>query len=266
MRISHDPLTSAVPTEVSLAAAPLVRVITQVRFPVVLSIEKRDFVAPFQEAIRAQYPVLRTEQTQGLLVGPQGASSMPPQVIWRFADVDGNWRISLAPNFVSIETTTYESRKNFFERFETIVKALAEHVSPRVVDRIGVRYIDRITGDAVKNITTLVRPEILGIIATPAFQNARHTLSESLFTVPKSEAQLLARWGLLPKGGTVDPAAIEPLDEVSWILDLDMFQPEPRTFDSNEVVVEARSYAERIYTFFRWAVTDDFLRLYGGKV
>ena len=47
---------------------------------------------------------------------------------------------------------------------------------------------------------------------------------------------------------------------------LDMFRPEPGTFDPNEVVTEARSYAERIYTFFRWAVTDDFLRLYEGKV
>lgn len=266
MRISHDPLTSAVPAEIPLPDAPLVRVIAQVRFPPVLSIEKRDFVAPFQEAIRAQFPVLRAEQTQGLLVSPQGTSPMSPQVIWRFTNVQGNWRVSLAPDFVAMETTAYESRKDFFERFEAIVQALAEHVSPRVVDRTGVRYIDRITGDAVKDISKLVRPEIVGIIATPAVQHARHTLSESLFTVPEPAAQLLARWGLLPEGGTVDPAAIEPLSEPSWILDLDMFRPGLRTFDPNDVVTDARSYAERIYAFFRWAVTDDFLRLYGGKV
>lgn len=266
MRTSHDPLTSAAPLEVPLPDAPLVRVIAQVRFPQVLSIEKRDFVAPFQEAIRAQYPVLRAEQTQGLLLGLQGASPMPPQVIWRFADVEGNWRVSLALDFVAIETTAYESRKNFFERLEAIVQALAEHVSPRVVDRIGVRYIDRVTGAAVKDISKLVRPEILGIVATAAAQHARQTLSESVFTVPEPAAQLLARWGLLPKGGTVDPSAIEPIAEPSWILDLDMFRPEPRAFNPSEVVADARSYAERIYTFFRWAVTDDFLQLYGGKV
>lgn len=266
MRTPHDPLTSTVPVEVPLPDAPLVRVIAQVRFPQVLSIEKRDFVAPFQEAIRAQYPVLRAEQTQGLLVSPQGASSMPPQVIWRFADIEGNWRVSLAPDFVAIETTAYESRKDFFERFEAIVQALAEQVSPRIVDRIGVRYIDRITGDALKDISSLVRQEVLGIVATAVAEHVRHTLNESLFTVPEPAAQLLTRWGLLPKDGTVDPAAIEPLSEPSWILDLDMFRPEPRAFDPAEVVADARSYAERIYTFFRWAVTDDFLRLYGGKV
>jgi uncharacterized protein (TIGR04255 family) len=262
---SHDPITSAVPAEVPLPDAPLVRVIAQVRFPQVLSIEKRDFVAPFQETIRTQYPILRAEQMQGMRIGPEGASPIPPQAIWRFTDAEGNWKVSLAQDFVAIETTAYESRNNFFERFETITQALAEHVAPRVVDRIGIRYIDRVTGDAMKEITKLVRPEILGILATAVVEHASHTISESVFNVPKSAAQLLARWGLLPKGGTVDPA-IEPLAEPSWILDLDMFRAETRTFDPSEVVADARSYAERIYTFFRWAVTDDFLRLYGGKV
>jgi uncharacterized protein (TIGR04255 family) len=192
---------------------------------------------------------------------------MPPQVIWRFSNVDDSWRVSLAPDFAAIETTAYESRNDFFSRFETVTQALAEHVSPSVVDRIGVRYIDRITGDAVKDISNLVRSDVLGILATAAADYAQHTLSETVFTLPRSSAQMLARWGILPAGGTVDPAAIQPIDKRSWILDLDMFRSEPKkAFDPDEVVADARSYAERIYTFFRWAVTDDFLRLYGGKV
>ncbi len=245
----------------------LVTSIAQVRFPQVLSIEKRDFVAPFQEAIRDQYPVLRAEHTQALVVGLPGASPMqPPIVIWRFTDVEGNWKASLAPDFAAIETTAYKSRRDFFERFATIVQALAEYVSPRIVDRLGVRYIDRITGAAVNDISKLVRPEILGVVATTAAKYARLSLSENRFAVPEPAAQLVARWGLLPEGATVDRAAIEPLTEPSWILDLDMFRTEPRAFDPAEVVTDALSYAERTYAFFRWVVTDDFLRLYGGKV
>jgi uncharacterized protein (TIGR04255 family) len=63
----------------------------------------------------------------------------------------------------------------------------------------------------------------------------------------------------------VDPAAIEPAKEKSWILDLDMFSAAPMPFDVERVVEEAQRYAERIYTVFRWAVTDDFLVRYGGK-
>ena len=254
------------PLEVPLPNAPLVRVIAQVRFPQVLSIEKRDFVAPFQEAIRAQYPVLRAEQTQGLMLSPQGALPTPPVIIWRFEDGQQKWRASLAPDFVAIETTDYESRNDFFDRLETIIVALTEHVGPKTLDRVGVRYIDRVTGDAINDIGKLVRREVLGIVATPAAEHTRHTITESMFMVPGSGAQLLARWGLLAKDTTVDPAAIEPLAEPSWILDLDMFRAEARSFDPTAVVSDARSYAERIYAFFRWAVTDDFLRLYGGKV
>lgn len=36
-------------------------------------------------------------------------------------------------------------------------------------------------------------------------------------------------------------------------------------FDVGRVIAEAKRYAERIYTIFRWAVTDEFLVRYAGK-
>ena len=77
---------------------------------------------------------------------------------------------------------------------------------------------------------------------------------------------MLARWGLLPPGGTVDPAAIEPIEEPSWILDLDTSSSEPSPFEPASILSDARAYAERTYCFFRWVVTVEFLRLFGGKV
>jgi hypothetical protein len=38
-----------------------------------------------------------------------------------------------------------------------------------------------------------------------------------------------------------------------------------RDFHVEELMSEAQHFAERIYTFFRWAVEDDFLQRYGGK-
>ena len=42
--------------------------------------------------------------------------------------------------------------------------------------------------------------------------------------------------GLLPAGTTVDPAAIEPAPDKSWILDLDMFSASPIPFTVDRVV------------------------------
>ncbi len=261
----QNPLTAPVPAEVPLTDAPLVRVIAQVRFPPILSLEKREFIAPFQEAIRGTYPVLRPEQAQGIMLGPHGVAPGPKQVAWRFGDVAGGWRVSVTPEFVAIETTSYTSRDDFLARLRFVLDAFAEHAEPALAQRMGIRYIDRITGDALAEISELVRPEVLGIVATPLSEQPRHSLTETVFALPDSKEQLLARWGLVPAGGTVDPNAIEPIDEPSWVLDVDMFSSQERPFVPEEIVATVRRYSERLYTVFRWAVTDDFLRRYGGR-
>jgi uncharacterized protein (TIGR04255 family) len=263
MSATVDPLVAPLPAEVPLKDAPLVRVIAQLRFPEILSIEQRDFVAPFQEAIRSTYPVLRQEQTQGILLGPGGVAPAKPQIAWRFGDTDGHWRVSLTPDFLALETTKYVSRSDFLGRLKAVAQALDEHIEPGQLDRLGVRYIDRITGAAVDDIAKLIRPEVRGIAGTTAATHVAHALSESMFEV--QEARVLARWGLLPPGATVDPSAIEPAKEKSWILDLDMFSAAPTPFVVDRVVEQTRRYAERVYAVFRWAVTDEFLVRYGGK-
>jgi uncharacterized protein (TIGR04255 family) len=264
MAAIDDPLTAPPPDEVPLANAPLVRVIAQVRFPLVVAVEQRGFIAPFQEAVRATYPVLRQDQTQGVILSPSGVAPVPPQTAWRFSDVEGHWRVSITPDFLALETTSYTSRSDFLLRLREVVAALSEHVEPKLIDRLGVRYIDRIVGDAVNDIAKLVRPEVRGITGTAAAAHAVHALSESMFAL--DNARILARWGSLPAGATVDPAAIEPADESSWILDLDMFSTSPMPFSVDRVVEDATRFAERIYTFFRWVVTSDFLRRYGGNI
>lgn len=264
MRARVNPLVASAPAEVPLPKAPLVRVIARIGFPAIVSIGKTEFIAPFQEALRSVYPVLRPEQTVVFAVG--GVGGVPPQTTWRFSDVKGGWRVSLASNFVALETTNYVSRANFVDRLELIAGALAEHIKPQLMDRIGVRYIDRLTGEALRNLSKYIHPEVIGVLATDTAQHVQHSMTESLFVVPNGNAQLLARWGQLPPNATVDPAAIEPIDEPSWILDLDMFCPESRPFSTRLVLDDYRAYSERIYTFFRWAVTDEFLRLCGGRV
>lgn len=266
MNDNYDPLVASPPAEVPLPRAPLVRVIAQVRFPVIVAIEERDFIGFFQEEIRDVYPVFRPERTEGFVRGPRGLTPLPPQVVWRFGDEHEAWRVSLGFDFVALETTTYTSRGDFVRRLGAVIEALQRHIEPKTIDRLGVRYIDRITGDALENIRQFVRPEVLGIAATPAARHARHTLGESLFNVPSSDAELQARWGRVPARGSVDPAAIEALDVPSWILDLDMFRKASREFDREAIMDDVRVFAERIYTFFRWAVTKDFLRHYGGEV
>jgi uncharacterized protein (TIGR04255 family) len=264
--VNSNPLIAQPPSEVPLNEAPLIRVLAQVRFPPILSIEESSFVAPFQEAIREKYPILQSEQTRGLILGSQGVVPTEPQIIWRFADVGSNWRVSLARDFVALETVAYSSRSDFLERLENILAALDVHIKPQIVERVGLRYIDRLVYHDTKELSRLVRPEIAGIVSTEFGEYVHQAISESLFNLPEGHGQILARWGLLPADTTIDPTAVEPIDQPSWVLDLDMSLSQMREFSVKTIMSEAQRFAERIYTFFRWAVTDDFLRRFGGEL
>lgn len=264
MIVALDPLTAPLPPEVPLSKAPLVRVICQVRFPLIVAVEQRDTIAPFQEAIRGTYPVLREERTQAVLVGPTGiGQAAPNQIVWRFHDIDAVWRVSLAPDFVALETTRYTSRAEFLDRLRQVLDVLEEHVQPKLIDRLGVRYVDRVAGPEVLDLPRLVRAEVCGIAGTAAAAHLQHSITESMFVI--DHEQLLARWGKLPPQATIDPT-IEPINEPSWILDLDMFSTERAPFDVDRVLAATTGYCERIYGVFRWAVTDEFLRRFGGNL
>ncbi len=264
--VNTNPLIAQPPSEVPLKEAPLIRVLAQVRFPTILSIKESSFVAPFQEAIRVNYPILKHEQAHGLILGLQGVEQTEPITIWRFANADLNWQVSLAPDFVALDTTSYISRKDFLERLENVLTALDLHIKPQLVERCGLRYIDRVIDQDAKDIPKLVRHEIAGILATDLGNYVHQTISESLFNLPEGGGQILARWGLLPANTTLDPAAVEPIAEPSWMLDLDVSISTRRAFSVEALISETQWFAERIYTFFRWAVNDDFLRRFGGQL
>ena len=264
--VNSNPLTAPPPEEVPLKDAPLIRVIAQVRFPPILSIEKRDFVGSFQEAIREKYPILQPEQTQTFVLGLQGAVQPTLQLTWRFIDTADSWRVSLAPDFMALETTAYSSRRDFLERFENLLVALKESFAPQVIERFGLRYIDRLIDQDLQDISSLVKSEISGMVAAEFRKDIHQAINESVFIVPGGEEKILARWGLMPAGATFDPNAIEPISEPSWILDLDMSLSKNREFNIEALMSEGQRFAERIYTFFRWAVKDDFLRRFGGQL
>lgn len=262
MQTHYDPFGASGPAEVPLRQAPLVRVVAQLRFPPIVSVGKAEFVAPFQEALRRRYPILRPESGFVPILGPM--MGLPPPssgVVWRFHDKADGWRVSLSSDFVALDATAYEDREDFFQRFEEVLVALQELTQLSVYERLGVRYINRVRGAELEKLSAMVRPEVVGIAAS-SISGLGHTICESLFQT--DDAGLNARWGRLPPNLTTDPISIEPIPEPSWILDLDMFRQRQKDFDTKSILEDGRSFARTIHDFFRWCVNDEFLKAYGG--
>jgi uncharacterized protein (TIGR04255 family) len=253
--------------EVPLRNAPLVSVIAQVRFPAVMSIQADPgFVAPFQEALRNDYPIMRQERQLQVLVGPSGGFPQDAGVILRFEQQDpDSWQITLAPTFVSLSAKRYSRRSDFLARLTVVLHALDSWLGPKVCDRIGIRYIDRLRGEQLAQLSKLVRPEVLGIGAAAPDSDIEvvHTLADALFRLDDS-SELRSRWGLLPARGTYDPG-VEPVSETSWVLDLDHYTAGQEDFDLAAISGRAATFCDRIYRFFRWSVTDDFLDVFGAE-
>jgi len=254
--------------EVRLTRAPLVNVIAQVRFPAVMRIEADSgFVATFQESIRNDYPILRPERQLGVMIGPGGIQPQDAGTVWRFEAKDPDaWQVTLAPTFVSLSAKRYTRRSDLLARLTVVLHALEGWLHPTICDRIGVRYVDRVTGDQLARLRTLVRPEILGVAGDDAALGSAevvHALSDTLFQLDDS-SQLRGRWGRLPAGATYDPG-VEPAREPSWVLDLDHYTSQREDFDLAAIGGKVTEFCERIYTFFRWAVTETFLDEFGAE-
>lgn len=258
------PLSGSLPPEIPLPQAPLVRVLTQIKFPTILSIGTNESeVSVFQDKIRSRYPILEREQSFSLVIGSSAAPpEVRPGVIWRFKDLTSHWQVTLTPDFVSLEAFQYTSRSDFSERLESILAAVQSTYAPSAVLRVGVRYVDCIKPPLIDRIEDLFQPTVLGIHKTDLGKAADVNMTECLLHA--EEGQIQCRWGLLPPGTTHDPGIPLPPEGKSWVLDLDMFSTEQRSFDAAEIAGIVRTYAGRLYAVFRWMIKDEFLRVYGA--
>lgn len=257
-----DKFSAAPVEEVQLHHAPLAKVLMQIQYsrtPQLVTDEAEDRIAE----VLARYPVRRQQMAiiPSLLVNGQPIqmpSSPGSGKVLSFSDPKNTWQITVADTAVALETTSYSTRDDFCARGAEIFTAIAKTALPPIVDRIGVRYINRLTGGALDELASYIRPELralAGCIDAPLA--LRHSITESQIEVGSGE-QMLVRSGQLPPGAAFDPA-LPPVPEGSWVLDIDVFTAQPGIpFDPDELSTRLRKSAETAYDFFRFATTKAF--------
>jgi len=246
--------------EVRLYRAPLAKVVMQVQYSRTPELVTDGAEALIAEAL-ARYPVRRRQITAAPNVVINGQQlqlpgSLTSGVAVALSDPKGTWQVTVTETAVALETTDYSTRDDFCARAAEIFAAVASAALPPVVDRVGIRYIDRLTGEALDRVPRYVMPELsalVGYVDSPLVLN--HSITESQIEIDAGE-RMLVRSGLLPPGGAFDPA-LPAVPEQSWILDIDVFTTEAGfPFDPDELAQRLRRYAEMAYAFFRFATTE----------
>lgn len=248
---------------IPLPNAPIERVVSQIRFPAILRMADAEFIAPFQEAIRKQYPFYEREESQSIGVGPQGVLAGDRSVVHRFTNTDRNFRVSLAPTFIALDQRGYDKREVFLERLEEMAETLIERFEPTVYERFGIRYIDRIHGEGLSHINAFLADELLGPLRHFEPETTlRRSLAE--IEIRDGDRQLKARWGYIPAGQTLPTENVA--EEPAFILDLDAYVLGSAALTSDSIIKEAQDLTDMIYRFFRWSVEDEFLKYYGADL
>ena len=264
VRKEGNPLECGIPAEIPLPRPPLELALAQIRFPSILPIDQPNspMVAEFQESVRSEYPDYRAEAEGILAIGlGVGVTPPPPHLRHIFKSGDG-WEISLTQGFVVLSTTSYKSKEEFADRVRIMANAVKEHIRPHRADRLGVRFIDRVEGDALRNIEKYVAPQFLG--AHSVFGDAIQAMvTESLLTSAEGD-NMLVRWGRVPSGRVPDGVEIQPHSEPSWILDSDIYTGKFAGFEPHEIAEKTKALTGRIYAFFRGVFNEKFIRDCGG--
>jgi len=247
--------------EVPLAPSPVEKVIVQISFPLSPELADLKNLGPLQKLLSPDYPILREEQAVSLTFSSDGTSEQKVRNYFRFSAEDGRSSLSTGPSFLSIELQDYRSRDALAARFDKAVGHLVELDLVQRIDRLGIRYINRLRDEDCSStrLRKLVSSPALGAmtIASTLPETAPIDAAQAQLTLNLGERKMQARWGHCPANQQYGPG-VGVVAEDSWVLDIDTFTDVPVALDHN-LVQELRSCAEVSYYFFRWVMSDSFI-------
>lgn len=240
---------------------PLIEVVCQIRFPVILKIAHEPPVS-FQERVRKEYPEHETRTSS--IVNKD--LNLPPEIlalasqvmalksdpIHFFTTEDRSWSISLGKDFCALVTSNYERYENFKARLSDVLSLVEEIYQPSSFSRIGIRY------------QNLIIPSDLGleeeswrdlISENVAHEFHQKDISESIITISK-QMQLKLRDGTLTlRHGLVTYREDEnSKEQPAYLIDTDLFTNEKA--EKSNVWKHLDEFNRDAGRVFRWSITD----------
>lgn len=231
--------------------APLELVLCQVRFSPVLALMDEAGVAGFQEAVRRHYPNFRGDREVEFSVNPGQASVRQKAPIWRMADEEQKWVVSVAVDFVALETPDYSDFREFRERLKFVLAAAERTIHPGRSSRVGLRKINVFSDPdvtAAPGWRGLLRPEILGLAGVEDLAGSLQRSYAEVELADDSHGKLTIRFG-------IDP---EDKSRSRFRLDLDYWTETGFKVSPESTLLErVEGYSDAITNFFHWAITSD---------
>jgi uncharacterized protein (TIGR04255 family) len=234
-------------------------VVAQTKFPPVHAFNTAEGVATFQDAIRDDYPISEERARQVTVrVSPTGVDSSGEQPgPWRFLSDDGQWIVGLAPDSLSIETTSYRSYEDFRERAATLLEVGRRVIRPARLDRFGFRFLNEL---ALPGVATLpdwrayLESDLLGLAGSGELAD-RVTFALQQVNLELDEGKIIIKHGFAPG------AAVEGAASSVYLIDIDVFDDRPAPFVEDDVMERMDLFDRWAWNLFRVNIRDDLIGL-----
>jgi len=173
---------------------------------------------------------------------------------WQLHAADGSSTVTVVAGAVVLQTRRYERWSvTLRPAILAMLEVVHSHLAPPLVQRIGLRYVDRFvdTGATAASWRGRISEHLLGAVAHPVF--GTHVRS----------AQQQVEIGLGPAHGAAlrhgpfaDPAAG---GAISYLVDIDVFDAESTAFDPEPLTVRAEVLNRTAATLFQATLTREYL-------
>lgn len=258
------PLDLPAPDKTQLDRSPLALVVCQVRFENVLAVSDSRTMRLVHEALgdrSGPYPRAEPLSDQGVSIqlGAAGATTaaQPLQTGWRLRSRDGGWSVALMPSHVALETTAYTTWSDDFRpRLAHLIEATAKHIAPETEQRLGLRYINRITAPPVtrpREWQGHIAPELLGVVLHNRLGPGATAAQQQVDLEVDDGTQCSFRHGFF-----TDPARNQAL---TYVLDFDVYREGVSAFDPGDIMTTADAFNTVALQLFQQAITPQLRAL-----
>lgn len=250
---SVDALQLPEPDSETLRHAPLELVVFQAKHEVKPIVSEPGSALRIQGLLKHDYPTLEQTTTAEFVfeAGPEGmhTSAGEARPGWRLRSSDNRWTVVLMPDFIALESTGYTTWTHFNERLSELVTAVQEVVAPGLLQRIGLRYIDKF------KIQEAARPEewvgwvdssLLTLASMSKFKSAV-IASQTMTQLDLGDTQILFRTSCTPDPGSTNG--------YSMVLDTDCFDSRGREFNVDEINTTVSTLHRRSLQIFQAVLT-----------
>lgn len=246
-----------------LVSAPLEVAIIEIRFTAepsdISSSDAMRIRDVLSHASSLSFPRVEQALQQQMQVefGPEASAQVRVQSRgWQFTSSSGRTQVTLMPQSLILQTSDYERWSTSIKApLEALLVAVEKLLAPVLVQRTGLRYIDRFVDAACQSVA-----DWEGKIDDTLLGPVRHPVLGMKIRAAQQQVELAIddnHGALVRHGPVLDEATSR---STNYLLDIDVFNTSTYAFEVQTVTDQAERLNRTALSLFQAGVTPDYLR------